>query len=187
MTLLRLTRATRYLPKMRGVGRIVGPVQSLYRPFIDRQRVYRIANFDGDLLLDVKPTDTIGAALWHIPQLWERHERKLFCSAIKPGCTVLDVGANIGVYTLLAAKRGARVFAIEVDQENVVMLQHHVELNRPPGAAIVSPKELRAHCGCRATGAKRGASAGLQSLVLESSNDAQYSLRRARHAPRRRR
>jgi FkbM family methyltransferase len=88
------------------------------------------SNFDGDLLLDVKPTDTIGGALWHIPQLYERLERKVFCNAIRPGCTVLDVGANVGMYSLFAAKRGAQVFAIEADQEKAAMLRHHVELNR---------------------------------------------------------
>ena len=42
---------------------------------------------------------------------------------------MLDVGANIGIYTLLAAKRGARVFAIEADPRNVEKLRHHVHLN----------------------------------------------------------
>jgi FkbM family methyltransferase len=127
--MLRLTRATRFLPRIRGVGRIVGTVQSLYLPFVDRRRLYRISNFDGDLQLDVNPAETIGAALWHIPQLYERHERQVFCASIRPGCTVLDVGANIGIYTLLAAKRGAKVFAIEFDPQNAKMLRHHISLN----------------------------------------------------------
>jgi FkbM family methyltransferase len=42
---------------------------------------------------------------------------------------VLDVGANLGIYTLLAAKRGARVFAVEADPANAAALRHHVELN----------------------------------------------------------
>jgi FkbM family methyltransferase len=35
----------------------------------------------------------------------------------------------VGIYTLLAANRGARVFAIEADPLNVKMLRHHVHLN----------------------------------------------------------
>ena len=46
-----------------------------------------------------------------------------------PDSVVLDVGANIGIYTLLAAKRGARVIAIEADPRNVEKLRHHVHLN----------------------------------------------------------
>jgi FkbM family methyltransferase len=42
---------------------------------------------------------------------------------------VLDVGAHIGFYTLLAAKRGARVFSVEADPRNAALLRHHVEIN----------------------------------------------------------
>ena len=73
--------------------------------------------------------ETIGINVWHTPRLFERKEREIFCSAIDAGKVVLDVGANIGIYTLLAAKRGARVFAIEADPENVRMLRHHAEIN----------------------------------------------------------
>ena len=39
------------------------------------------------------------------------------------------MGANIGIYTLLAAKRGARVFAIEADPKTVEMLRRNIHLN----------------------------------------------------------
>lgn len=48
---------------------------------------------------------------------------------LQPGMTVLDVGAHIGYYTLLAATcvgpRG-RVFAVEPAEENVVLLRENV-------------------------------------------------------------
>ena len=129
--LLRFGRLTRFLPPVRGVGKIVLPLQAFYirHGFLEQRRLCRITDFDGDLLLDVNPADTIGARLWHLPQLWERTERKLFCSRIRPGSVVLDVGANIGLYTLLAAKRGGQVFAIEPDPDNAAMLRHHLQLN----------------------------------------------------------
>lgn len=89
----------------------------------------RVNDFDGDLRMDVDVRDTSGMNLWHRPMFFDKHERSLFCNAITPGSVVLDVGANIGIYTLLAAKRGARVFAIEADPRNVEMLRHHVHLN----------------------------------------------------------
>jgi FkbM family methyltransferase len=107
----------------------VNLLQKLWRRILRPDAFHRIANFDSDLKLDVNMGETMGVILWHIPQRYEPAERKLFCAAIKPGCTVLDVGANIGVYTLLAAKRGARVFAIEADPLNVVRLRHHLRLN----------------------------------------------------------
>jgi FkbM family methyltransferase len=89
----------------------------------------RVDDFDGDLKMDVDVRDTIGISIWHRPRFYDKNERKLFCDAIEPGCVVLDVGANLGIYTLLAAKRGARVFAIEADPRNVEKLRRHVLLN----------------------------------------------------------
>jgi len=123
--MIHLTRATRFLPRAKGINLL----QKLWRRILDPGTLHRISNFDGDLKLDVNMGETMGVILWHIPQRYEPKERKVFCAAIKSGCTVLDVGANIGVYTLLAAKRGAHVFAIEADPLNVVRLHHHVELN----------------------------------------------------------
>jgi len=88
-----------------------------------------VDDFDGDLRMQVDVREIIGINLWHRPGFFEKNERKLFCEAIVPGSVVLDVGANIGIYTLLAAKRGAKVFAVEADPRNVEMLQYHVHLN----------------------------------------------------------
>jgi len=122
---LRPGRMTRFLPRFKGIENL----QRFYRRFLDPAVLYRINNFDGTLKFDVTMTEKTGVMLWHTPQLYEARERKLFCAAITPGCAVLDVGANIGIYTLLAAKRGARVFAIEADPRNVAALKHHVALN----------------------------------------------------------
>ena len=130
---IRLTRATRFLPWFRGTG----VLRSIWWRLLNRSALYRIANFDGDLKLDVNMGEAVGATLWHIPDLIESKERKLFCAAVRPGCTVLDVGANIGMYTLLAAKRGASVFAIELDPSNAQMLRHHIALNGFSGTVTV--------------------------------------------------
>jgi hypothetical protein len=38
-----------------------------------------------------------------------------FLDHVRPGDTLVDVGANLGVYAIAAAKRGARVVAVEPD------------------------------------------------------------------------
>jgi FkbM family methyltransferase len=43
-----------------------------------------------------------------------------------PGKTVIDIGANIGEFTLFAANHGAEVIAIEPDRENLQVLQKNV-------------------------------------------------------------
>src|SRR5215472_15515658 len=50
--------------------------------------------------------------------------------SISPGDTVLDVGANIGVFTLFAAKHGAQVYAFEPVPPTFEVLQHNLRLHR---------------------------------------------------------
>ncbi len=123
---LRLGRFTKYLPYVRGLG-VLRDIYEAVLPKGDLQ--FRVNDFDGDLRMDIDVRETIGINIWHRPKFFEKHERKLFCAAITAGSVVLDVGANVGIYTLLAAKRGARVFAIEADPQNVEPLRHHVHLN----------------------------------------------------------
>lgn len=61
------------------------------------------------------------------PQLKFLLERTL-----KPGWAVLDVGANIGYYTLMMAKRTGptgKIYAIEPEAKNFALLQSNVSLN----------------------------------------------------------
>ena len=122
----RFNAITRHLPAVRGLS----IARELYRRFIPATTRFHISDFDGDLQLDVDIRDHFGVVLWHTPELFEKEERALFSSAIHPGSVVLDVGANIGAFTLLAAKRGAQVFAVEADPTNAELLGKHVVMNR---------------------------------------------------------
>jgi SAM-dependent methyltransferase len=62
----------------------------------------------------------------------ERHTA-LFRAMVRPGHTVLDVGAGAGYYTLLAAELAGvtgRVVAFEDDDREAAYLRRHLELNR---------------------------------------------------------
>ena len=49
-----------------------------------------------------------------------------------PGGVLWDVGANIGVYSLYAAKRGLRVFAFEPSPMNYAVLAKNIAINNVP-------------------------------------------------------
>ena len=63
---------------------------------------------------------------------YERAETRQVCSFLKPGMTVLDIGANVGYYTALAARMvGAdgRVFAVEPYRPNFRRLDGWIRNN----------------------------------------------------------
>jgi len=57
---------------------------------------------------------------------------KLFCSLVKPGDVVVDVGANVGLYTLLAARllRGSgRIYSFEPTPRTYRILKDNLQVN----------------------------------------------------------
>lgn len=63
---------------------------------------------------------------------WEYWLSYYFCEQIKPGDTVLDIGANLGYYTLIAAdlvSDGGRVLAIEPNPQVFALLSNSVSVN----------------------------------------------------------
>ena len=59
------------------------------------------------------------------------NERLYFQSgvSISPGDLVLDIGANIGVFTLCAAKQGAQVYAYEPVSPTFAVLERNIQLH----------------------------------------------------------
>jgi FkbM family methyltransferase len=87
---------------------------------------------------------------WLLKGSYERFTRKLFQRALAPGMRVLDLGANIGFYTLLAADTvgsTGRVYAFECDPDNARFLHHNVMLNGLSDVVSVVPKAAASHSG----------------------------------------
>ncbi|MTH99690.1 FkbM family methyltransferase [Roseibium sp. RKSG952] len=81
-----------------------------------RFRIYPAQNYDDRKIL----------AKGRLP---ERAEHQLLRPLIKPGSVFVDVGANVGTYSLFAAKRGARVLAIEANPETAGKLAFNIAAN----------------------------------------------------------
>ena len=65
--------------------------------------------------------------------VWEPYETSLVLSLLRPGHVCVDVGANIGYFSVLAAAvvgEGGSVFAFEPDADNFALLQANAVLNK---------------------------------------------------------
>lgn len=87
-----------------------------------------VAKVDGQEMY-VKADNSHIAKSLIIMGAWEPEETEVFLSLLQPHMTFLDVGAHVGYYTLLAAKRVAQVYAFEPDPESLALLLRSVQAN----------------------------------------------------------
>lgn len=88
------------------------------------------------MLLD--PRDSVCRNLLYYPQIVDAKERAALVPQIRPGDAVVDAGAHYGFYSLLAAKRGAKVLCIEADPMTFARLRHNIALNRADNISAVN-------------------------------------------------
>ncbi len=72
---------------------------------------------------------------------YEEYETELMEKIVKTGDIVLDIGANIGYYTLLFAKlvgKEGKVFAFEPDPANFALLKKNIEANSYANVVLVN-------------------------------------------------
>lgn len=90
--------------------------------------------YENDIILAVEPSfRSIVTSVLLAEGDWFEKEMEFWRNSIKPGMTVIDVGANIGVYTFSAAQRvgsEGRVFAIEPFSGCVQCLQETCRINQ---------------------------------------------------------
>lgn len=70
---------------------------------------------------------------------WNEEEYRAFKRALRPGATALDIGANVGCYSVLLGRLvvpGGRVFAFEPSPAAYEGLVRHISLNQLEGTVI---------------------------------------------------
>jgi FkbM family methyltransferase len=85
--------------------------------------------------------DHIDALELSTSEVYEPASTKLLLSDLRPGHVVLDIGANIGYYTLLAARivgPQGKVFAFEPEPTNFALLRKNVEANGYRNVVLVN-------------------------------------------------
>jgi len=86
----------------------------------------------GDVPLFVNPADKIITPWIWSGRVWEPTETKWFVNSLRPGDVVVDVGANVGYYTVLAGLLvgdTGRVYAFEPDPVAFEILRKNVALS----------------------------------------------------------
>ena len=112
--------------------RLVGAARKIWRGF---PFPYRLP-WGGWMLLHLD-----GTGLGLLRGTYPEHPELRFLSRfLQPGMTVLDIGANQGVYTLVAAKAAGaqgRVFAFEPSPSELAKLRWNLRLNRVRNVAVI--------------------------------------------------
>lgn len=128
--------------------------------FLISQAKSDFANIRGHKMY-LGPKDSLGLS---INGIYEKLETELIKNEIKNGDVVLDIGANIGYYTLIFAKlvgNKGRVFAFEPEPFNFSLLEKNIEINNYKNVIIentaVSDKngEIKLYLSKKKTGMHR--------------------------------
>ncbi len=94
---------------------------------------------------------------------WEPFETAVVSRLVRAGDLVVDAGANIGWYTMVAASLGARVVACEPLPANAALLRSNVEGNRLGDLVEIHECAL-------------GRAAGIATLALSTDNQGDHRL-----------
>jgi len=86
---------------------------------------------------------------------YEREKQKRIASELKPGSVFYDVGANVGLYSLLAARLdpAGKTYAFEPLPKNTWYLHRHFELNSIQNAQVLElaiSDQIGTHSFCEA-------------------------------------
>jgi FkbM family methyltransferase len=89
--------------------------------------------------------DQVVSASLRDNRIWEPFETSLFVDLIQPGDVVVDVGANIGYFSILAgalAGPTGQIFAVEPDPDNYALVAANIALNDFADRVVAEPVGL---------------------------------------------
>jgi FkbM family methyltransferase len=105
-------------------------IRSLLNNVIKRAIPEYLQLVEGTIFLDKNDAVVSGALTFGV---YEQFEASLFKKTLKLGMKVVDIGANIGYYTLIASKLvgdSGKVFAFEPDDTNFSLLEKSISYNK---------------------------------------------------------
>lgn len=111
----------------------------LYKRLGERGVIIRIFN---DLRFRCHPDSVIAEHVLYLSEYVEYDEMHFLQEYLRPGDHFLDVGANVGLHTLLAAsvlgKNTGRIIAVEPHPANLALLRENIALNELENVTVLS-------------------------------------------------
>jgi FkbM family methyltransferase len=107
-------------------GMVNACLRFIIPPFIDTK--------EGRLFLNNHDPVVSGAIALGV---YEPYFSELFRSALRTNMVVVDVGANLGYYSLMASKKSAVVIAFEPEQQNLVYLKQSIDFNKRNNVVVL--------------------------------------------------
>ena len=158
----------------RGVARLRRGGRSAAPPALRRAFESLLDRLPGDHLVSVLPAgERVRLSAKYRHATWNPDEYHAFRAATQKGTTVLDVGANVGAYTLMFANwvgENGRVFAFEPAPDACDGLRAHIALNGFDDRVAVIQAAVSASVGDAPFAVHP--SGGASSLALASVKDA---------------
>lgn len=74
-----------------------------------------------------------------INEIWKENVYEVNAGRFNVRGTTIDLGANIGAFSILAAKHGSKVIAVEPEPHNILALEKNIELNNMSDLITVAP------------------------------------------------
>lgn len=133
--LLGLLKRTAQALSGHGLGRI-RPIRALYDGLYQLLKPKQVMVQDHVMWLDDRDSLELATR-----EVYEPFETALFKKHIRKGQVVVDIGANIGYYTLIAARLvgpTGKVYAFEPDPANFILLRKNVEANGYRNVVLVN-------------------------------------------------
>ena len=116
--------------------------------------------------------DWIQSQIYYLGEYYtERNHLNAWLSLIKPGNYIIDIGANIGYYSLLSAhKHDVNIIAFEPDHKNRARLEEHLKLNTELNNIQIQPVALSNKTGNAFLNEHKSDNWGMSSLSTEETD-----------------
>lgn len=123
------------LPRVKGAGFLGNAIRRFYAR---KPRGLICADVLGfEMLLD--PCECVDGGLLFYPDLYDRREISFMRRVLQPGDIFLDIGSNIGFYSLIASRligSLGRVLAVEADPDTAQRVKEHLARNACKNALV---------------------------------------------------